>query len=328
MKKLIAVITLLALVLTAACSSGTGTPASDSKDSAPEGRIVCTVFPQYDWVRNIIGEDSGLELTMLLDSGVDLHSFQPTAADVMTISGADMFIYVGGNSDKWVDDTLSASVEGDIKTIDLMEALGGMAKEEKVVEGMQAEEEEEDEAEGPEYDEHIWLSVKNAVKLCGVICDGLCGLYPDKAETFRANCAAYCAKLTDLDEDFTAKIAGVKNKTVLFCDRYPFMYLTDDYGIDYYAAFVGCSAESNASFKTISFLAGKVNELELDTVFVTESPVADIASTVLEASGRENVEIRALDSMQSVTKEILESGEDYYSAMKSNFDILAEVLAQ
>ena len=293
-------------------------------------RIVATIFPEYDWVRQIIGTDDGenTELILLLDNGVDLHSYQPTVDDIIKITNCDMFIYVGGESDKWVDDALAQSKNKDMVAIDLLDVLGDSLREEELVEGMEAEEEEdgEDEEEGPEYDEHVWLSLRNAAVLCRYISDKLCGIDPENAGRYKANTEAYIEKLNELDARYQETVDAAPVKTLVFGDRFPFRYMTEDYGLDYYAAFLGCSAESEASFGTIVTLAGKVDELGLHSVMQIESSDGSIARTVRDNTQSKDQAIRMLDSMQSTTSDDVKSGVTYLSIMENNLAVLREAL--
>jgi len=235
MKKIICLflccILLLGLTACAHEPSGEG-------DARGKLNIICTIFPQYDWTRQILGNEAeNAELTMLLDNGVDLHSYQPTADDIVKVSGCDLFIYVGGESDAWVDDALKEAVNKNMIVLNLMDILGERAKAEETVEGMQAEEEEGEAGEEPEYDEHVWLSLRNASVFCDAIAGALATLDPGNAETYRANCEAYIEKLGALDAGYESAVQNAKLKTVLFADRFPFRYLADDYGLTYYAAF-------------------------------------------------------------------------------------------
>ena len=295
-------------------------------------KVVATTFPLYDWTRRVIGDNDGVELTMLLDSGVDLHSFNPTAADIMRIATCDLFIYVGGESDEWVEDAEKQVINADMVSINLMEALGEAAKEEEAVEGMEEEEHEhehaheDEEEEEVEYDEHIWLSVRNAALFTQVIADALAEKLPEKAESFRANAAAYIEKLNDLDARFTELTANAACKTVLFGDRFPFRYFVDDYGLSYYAAFKGCSAESEASFETVVFLAGKVDELGLPAVLTIEGTNHRIAETIVSSTKTKDQKILAVDSMQSVTAGDVKNGADYLAIMEKNLEVFREAL--
>ena len=325
------------------------TTAASSAESSAEAsgkklKIVATIFPEYDWVRQILGDEAkNAELTLLLDNGVDLHSYQPTADDIAKISECDLFIYVGGESDGWVKDALKEGKNPDRKVINLLEALGNNTKEEEVVEGMQAEEEEHEstaagesaaagesseaeEEEGPEYDEHVWLSLRNARELCETIAEDLKSLDSAHASVYDANLKKYEGELDALDQQYQQAVNAAGNKTLLFGDRFPFRYLVDDYGIKYYAAFVGCSAETEASFETVSFLAKKMDELGLKHVMTIEGPDKKIAATVIENTKDKNQDVLALNSMQSVTTKDIEGGETYLGVMQQNLEVLKKAL--
>ena len=323
------------LLLAAGILGGCGKAASSSAP-APSAlqsgnkplKIVTTIFPEYDWVREILGDKADhAEVTMLLDNGVDLHSYQPTADDIIKISDCDLFIYVGGESDGWVEDALKEATNQNMKVINLLDVLGEQVKEEEVVEGMEGEEEEEaDEEEGPEYDEHVWLSVKNAGTLCNAITDALEEIDPANKDAYATNAASYLEKLAALDGEYQTVVDNAARKTVLFGDRFPFRYLVDDYGLSYYAAFAGCSAETEASFETISFLAGKVDELGLPCVLTIEGAQHKIAETIVQNTAEKNQSILTLDSMQSTTSTDVANGTTYLSVMESNLDVLKQAL--
>ena len=311
-------------------------------------KIVTTIFPEYDWVKEIAGDKAkDSEITMLLGNGVDLHSYQPSIQDIAKISTADIFIYVGGESDDWVEDDLKNAQNKNMKVINLMEVLGDKVKEEEIIEGMQAEEEEDehhhndedhdheaeehhhhhhDDEEELEYDEHVWLSVRNAKLLCGEICNALCEKDAKNAAAYKANYAAYAAKLDKLDSDFAAAVKNGKTNTLLFGDRFPFRYFVDDYDLKYYAAFVGCSAETEASFETIVFLAGKVDELKLNNVCQIESGNGKIARTIIQSSKNKNAKVLTFDSLQSTTSKDVKKGATYLSLMQKNLEVLKEAL--
>lgn len=310
-----------------ACDNKNSNQTSTSKDQL---KIVTTIFPEYDWVREILGDKTEhAELTMLLDNGVDLHSYQPTAEDIMKISGCDLFIYVGGESDEWVEDALAEATNKNMKVINLLDVLGDKVKEEELVEGMESEEEEEGqerEEEGPEYDEHVWLSLKNAQTLVTAIADIMAEIDSENASTYKENATDYNKKLAELDAKYEQLVDSARTKTLLFGDRYPFRYLSDDYGLDYYAAFVGCSAETEASFETIIFLANKVNELGLDTILTIESSDGKIAKTIAENTKDKKKQILVLDSMQSTTSKDVKGGTTYLSVMENNLSVLEKAL--
>ncbi|WP_411703333.1 metal ABC transporter substrate-binding protein [Faecalibacterium prausnitzii] len=278
-------------------------------------------------MREILGDKADhAEVTMLLDNGVDLHSYQPTADDIIKISDCDLFIYVGGESDGWVEDALKEATNKEMQVINLLDVLGEQVKEEEVVEGMEAEEEESEDENEPEYDEHVWLSLKNAETLCNAITDALEEIDPANKDAYAANAASYLEKLAALDGEYQTVADNAARKTVLFGDRFPFRYLVDDYGLSYYAAFAGCSAETEASFETISFLAGKVDELRLPCVLTIEGAQHKIAETIVQNTAEKNQSILTLDSMQSTTSTDVANGTTYLSVMESNLDVLKQAL--
>lgn len=327
MKKLIACL-LAGLMMTGALTACSGTNAKTSQHD--KLRVVCTIFPEYDWVREIMGshgDDS--EITMLLDNGVDLHSYQPTADDIIKISSCDMFIYVGGESDQWVEDALKEATNKNMVVVNLLDVLGDTVKEEEVVEGMEAEDEEhaqEVDEEGPEYDEHVWLSLKNAKTFCNYIASKLGEIDSANAGDYSVNAYAYGKKLDELDKSYQQTVDSAKQNSVLFGDRFPFRYLADDYGLTYYAAFVGCSAETEASFKTIAFLSKKVDELGIGSVLTIEGAKHKIAETIVQNTTGKDQAVRSMDSMQSITSKDVENGTTYLSIMQTNLEVLKEAL--
>ena len=515
--------------------SGNGTTGDAVKsESDGELKIVTTIFPEYDWVKTILGDKAeNSELTLLLDNGVDLHSYQPTAEDIVKIKECDMFVYVGGESDEWVEDVLEASENKDMVVINLLDVLGDSVKEEEIVEGMEHEHEhehskevstfedsevqdrelsdwegdwqsayplvldgsldkawehkaeegdmtaaeykdyytkgyktdytaisihdnkisftdnkgnvtesaykyngfyiqnwstetkaamyrfeaEDKEAGAPIYiefndhiiepsdaehfhirmsnesydaivdpegnwptffdaslspegvcdevighgkheddededdeehedadhedadheeheheegeeekDEHVWLSLKNASVLCEEIATQLGTIDEANKDFYKSNYEAYKKELDDLDAEYQAAVEAGDKDTILFGDRFPFRYMVDDYGLKYYAAFAGCSAESEASFDTVIFLAGKVDELGLPAIMTIEGDDHKIAETVQENTKSKDQKILTLDSLQSTTSKDIENGTTYLSVMKSNLDVLKEAL--
>ena len=323
---------MIALMLAFAMSAGLFAACSAENAVSDDGKIsvVATIFPEYDWASNIIGDlKNNYDLTLLLDNGVDLHSYQPTTEDIMKISTCDLFIYVGGESDAWVSDALTEAVNKDMKVINLMDVLGSSVQEEKIVPGMQEETEDSEESQETndiEYDEHVWLSLRNASVICGAIKDALCAVDPANADVYGSNCDSYRGKLEDLDSRYAESISADKFDTLVFADRFPFRYLTDDYNIKYYTAFVGCSAETEADFATVIFLAGKIDELGLGCIMTIDNSDGKIAQTVSENAGTKNLKILTLDSMQSTTSEDISSGTTYLSIMESNLAVLNEAL--
>ena len=298
--------------------------------------IVTTIFPVYDWVREIVGGNDCADITMLLDSGVDLHSYQPTAQDILKVATCDVFVYVGGESDEWVEDALAEAVNPGMVVVNLLEAMGEDVKLEEIVEGMEhdhehdedEEEEEHDHEHEEEVDEHVWLSLRNARKLVKALADALGEADPVNAGRYAANADAYMEKLAALDAEYTDACKTADFDTVLFGDRFPFRYLADDYGLNYYAAFTGCSAESEASFETVAFLAGKVDELGLSTVLTIEGDNHRIAETIVENTREKNARVLAMDSLQATTGEDVKNGATYLGAMEANLDVLKQALTK
>ena len=322
---------ILSLILACTASlgvlTGCGSTPLTEKDSG-KLKVVTTIFPEYDWVRQILGDKADdADITMLLDNGVDLHSYQPTADDVIKIADCDLFIYVGGESDGWVDDALAGASNQDRKVINLLDVLGAQVKEEETVEGMETEEEDADaDADDPEYDEHVWLSLKNAETLCEAIANALEELDAQNKDTYAANLTAYTDQLAALDAAYQTAVDTGKRKTVLFGDRFPFRYLVDDYGLSYYAAFAGCSAESEASFETVSFLAKKVDALALPCVLTIEGKQHKIAETIVQNTKAKNQPILTVDSMQATTSEDVANGTTYLGVMENNLGVLKQAL--
>ncbi|MBO4767795.1 MAG: zinc ABC transporter substrate-binding protein [Lachnospiraceae bacterium] len=349
MKKILAII--LTVALTVCCF----TACSGEKKDDGKLHIVTTIFPEYDWVKNVLGENPAeAEVVMLLDNGVDLHSYQPTVDDIMKVASCDLFIYVGGESDGWVKDALAQATNKNMIVINLLEVLGDKVKEEEIVEGMEHEHDHDhedgdhddddhdhDHEDGDheehdhdhehedgevEYDEHVWLSLRNAETLVKAISQAVEKLDSANAEAYRKNTEAYVGKLRALDERYKTAVAGAANKTLLFGDRFPFRYLTDDYGLKYYAAFVGCSAETEASFETIKFLTGKVDELGLSAVMTIEGANHKIAETIVANTQAKNQKILQLNSLQSTTSEDVKKGATYLSVMEANLAVLTDAL--
>lgn len=331
---------------------------SIEKGNSNKISIVCTTFPQYDWVKNILGEEAErFNVTLLLDNGVDMHSYQPAVKDIATAGSSDLFIYVGGESDTWVEDALKEAKNKDLKAINLMETLGNSVKEEEVVEGMREEREslghsheksskekqeqtqkeshensqeingqKEAADEEPEYDEHIWLSIRNAEIMVKNIEKAIEQLDSDNAKVYQTNAENYIKKLDTLDKQYANTIQNAKYKAILFGDRFPFRYMADDYDLKYYAAFAGCSAETMAGFETVTFLAKKADELRLPVILTIENSDGRIAEAVKSNTTKKNQKILAMNSLQSVTKEQIADGITYLQVMQENLSVLSEAL--
>lgn len=281
--------------------------------------VVAVIFPEYDWVRQIIGPESPVQLHLLVDDGVDPHSFQPSVGDMVTVSECDLLIYGGGESDRWLEDVLKEPANQGKRTIALLPLLGEQAHTEEIIAGMDADEDE------GEADEHVWLSLRNAALFCTAITQELSQLDPEHSQTYQANLNAYLEKLRALDEAYRQTVQAGSKDTIVVCDRFPYRYLTEDYGLHYYAAFPGCSAETGASFETVIFLADRVRELDLNALIVTETSDGRLAQTVAANAGRNDMDTLTLDSMQSVSLQQA-AKLDYLSVMEQNRQVLAQAL--
>ena len=293
--------------------------ACKNQETSSKISIVCTIFPEYDWVNNILGDNKdNFNVKLLMATGADLHSFRPSVEEIATVAMCDLFIYVGGESDDWVTKALANSVNENMITINLLEVLGENAKLEEEKEGMQSESGEEAEEDG-ELDEHVWLSLKNAQIFVSEIANKISALDQSNAEIYSQNASEYNGELSSLDAKYAQAVAAGSTKTLIFGDRFPFRYLVDDYNLNYYAAFKGCSAETEASFETITFLAQKVDELNIKYIFILEDSSADIASTIIANTTSKNQQTIRINSLQGVTTSGYQS---YLAAMKTNLEAI------
>lgn len=319
-KKMLAMV-VTGMCLLSGCAVGRVPDADDSRL-----HIVCTTFPQYDWVRNLVrGNEENFLLTLLTDKGGDLHNFQPSALDIANVSDCDMFVYVGGESDVWVDDALAEAVNSDMRVINMMEVVSGNLVEEEHLESFEHMGHEH-EGHAAEYDEHIWLSLRNAGMIVAEMTAKLVELDGANASLYEKNCAAYLAELDALDRQYTKIVEESRNDTLLFADRFPFRYFVEDYGIKYYAAFEGCSAETEASFGTVAFLAGKLDELGTGAVIVLDGSDDRLAQVLIENTEKKNQKILVLNSLQSVSRKDIKAGLSYLSAMEDNRNVLGQAL--
>lgn len=319
LKKFNIVLVLLALVCLSGCDGNIG------KNDGDKIKVVCTTFPQYDWVREIAGENIENIDLILLGGGADLHSYQPSTGDVVTISDCDIFIYVGGMSDNWVDDVLRQASNKDMIVINMMDILSDKLYEEEHDHDAEHNHEEDDLIE---YDEHVWLSIKNAIVICEEIRDALVST-DDSSESkqlYEDNCKTYIEELELMDKEYKNVVDNAKYDTLLFGDRFPFIYMVEDYDLNYYAAFLGCSSDSEASIETIAFLAGKMDELELPAILVVDGSTTDLAKTIAESTKNKNYPILEMDSLQIVTEDEMNNGKNYIDTMKANLDVLRQAL--
>lgn len=314
-KRIFSILMIAALCLSLLAGCGTAGGGDDGKL-----HIICTIFPQYDWTREVLGERiDDVKLTLLMDNGADLHNYQSTTDDMIQIAACDLFLYNGGTSDSWAADALKNPTNPDRQVVGFMEALHLLEEE-------QCELDHDHEKHDHAVDEHFWLSLRLAMQGVDLIAEKLAMIDPDHAEVYRTNSAAYQEKLMNLDKGILEDLSTAKRNTLLFADRFPFEYMTKDYGIETFAAFSGCSAETEASFETIAMLSGKVEEKQLPAVMVIESGDQTIAKTVIANTKTKDQKILVLDSLQSVTKKRMEAGETYYSIMEKNRSVLYEAL--
>ena len=329
MKRIITLFLTLALTLSlAACA------APDEKADDGRLQIVATLFPYYDFARAIAGGRA--DVTLLLSPGREAHSFEPTPLDAVTISEADVFLYNGGEGEYWVEEMLDAAGEHiavKARMMDYVDALG-----EEFSEGMQGADEhdhdhdhsdhdhdggEEHDSDEIEYDEHIWTSPKNAAILCRAVCDAICKADPANEDFYRANCADYCAQLEELDARFSALCESAPRKLLIFADRFPMLYFCREYGLDYRAAFHGCSGDTEPSLATIKFLIDKVENENIPVVYTIDFGTKKVAAVVSECTG---AAIETIYSMQTVSRTDFDAGETYLTLMERNFEALRKGL--
>ena len=301
-------------------------------------QIVATLFPYYDFARAIVGDRA--DVTLLLSPGREAHSFEPTPLDAVTISESDVFLYNGGEGEYWVDSMLDAAGENIAVIARMMDYVDAL--DEEYVEGMQGadghdhdhehgshddhghdHEEDEHDSDEVEYDEHIWTSPKNAVVLCRAVCDAICRADAENAAFYRANCENYCAQLEDLDARFSALCESAPRRLLIFADRFPMLYFCREYGLDYRAAFHGCSGDTEPSLATIKFLIDKVEDENIPVVYTIDFGTKKVAAVVSECTG---AAIETLYSMQTVSRADFDAGETYLTLMERNFEALRKGL--
>ena len=350
----LSILVAIMMVLGCAKKESTGSSEAESGSSVTESSsvaesnseetkklsIVTTIFPAYDWVKQVVGDNKNVEISFLIDKGVDLHSYQASAADIAKITDSDLFVYVGGDSDDWAEDIIKENPN--LNYINMVDSIGEAALAEELVEGMQDEEEHDHEGEEhaheegehaheegehedgeEEIDEHVWLSIKNAETVVSAIEAKLAEIDPDNKAEYEKNANDYLAKLDELDKEYKDTLSSIQNKTIIVGDRFPFRYLVNEYGIKYYAAFKGCDAGSEASFETVKFLANKMDELNMTDIFIIDGSKGDLAKTIVDNTKDKNAKVLVLDSMQSTKSS---DNASYLDIMKKNLEVLKEVL--
>ena len=300
-----------------------------AKPKNAEGKlsVVSLIFPSWDFVRVIAGDR--VNLVMLLPPGAESHSYEPSPRDIIAIKNSDLFIYSGGESTKWADRILESLddsgeiLNGRMKLLKLMDLVHTV--EEEIVEGMEDDEGDDDKGENKyyAYDEHVWTSPGNAKAIALAICESLCALDPANEEFFRRNTAEYVASLDELDASFRAVVKDAKRNVIIFGDRFPFRYLADAYGLKYFAAFPGCSAEAEPSAATVAFLINKVKDENIPVVFHIELSNEKMADAIAEAAGAGKL---LLHSCHTVTRKEFENGANYLDLQKANVEHLREAL--
>lgn len=279
--------------------------------------IVVTNFSSYDFVRAILGDTDSIELEMLISPGSEIHHYEPSPKDIKNIINSKLFIYVGGESDEWIDDILNDINKNKTSLIKLMDLVD--LKEEEIIEGMESEEEEEE----AEYDEHIWTSPKNAIIIINYLKEKIIKIDPDNKEKYEDNAEKYINELIEIDNEFRTIVVNSKRKEVVFGDRFPLIYFTDEYNLSYYAAFPGCSEQTEASAKTISYLVNKVKDNNIPVVFKIELSNGNIANTIAEET---NAKVLTFNTAHNISLKDFNKGITYVDIMRSNIEALKEAL--
>lgn len=314
MKRFIPILLTLSLCL-ALC--GCGGAAAEPEKTSDQLQIVATVFPAYDFSRQIAGERAAV--TLLIPPGAEVHSFEPTAKDMVRIQNADLLVCNGGESEEWLEQLLEGQ-DAPLHMLSMLDCVDAL--EEEVVEGMQ-EADEDAEEEGPEYDEHVWTSPVNAQHICRALADSLSQVDPEGAGVYQANCDAYCEKLQVLDEAFRQVVDGAARHTVIFADRFPARYFVEEYGLDYYAAFPGCAEDTEPAAGTVAFLIDKLREEKIPAVFYIEFSNEKMADIICEDTGCKKL---LFHSCHSISADDLKAGVGYLELMQNNVTTLGEAL--
>lgn len=281
--------------------------------------VVATIFPQYDFLRQIGGDN--INLKMLLKPGAESHSFEPTPHDIKNIENSDLFVYVGGDSDSWIDDILDSVNTKKTTVVSLMDCVS--TKEEESVEGMMPDGDDADTSGEPEYDEHVWTSPKNAEAIVQKLSDKLCSLDPKHAGEYQENTKKYLSKLEKLDQEFRDIVNNAKRKEIIVGDRFPFRYFADEYGLNYFAAFPGCSTDTEASADTMAFLIDKVKEDKIPVVFHIELSNQQVCNAICEQTGAKS---ELLNAVHNISADDYASGVTYINLMEHNVEVLKEAL--
>lgn len=317
---------LMAVILAAGIAAAAATGCGVKQEEPDDGKlkIVTTIFPQYDFVRAIAGGTGAVNVRMLLSPGEEVHSYEPTPLDIKEIQNCDLFIYVGAENDVWVDRILENMGDKRPETLRLVDLTETVAEES--VEGMMEEKgHDHEESREEEADEHVWTSPVKAAEITEAIAQKMAELDPANADDYLANAQDYEAKILDLDAQFRQIAENAERKILVFGDRFPIRYFAEGYGLDYFAAFSGCSSESEPSASTLAFLIDKVREEQIPVVFSIEFSNGNIARAICESTGAVQ---RTYNSCHNVTKEQMENGATYVSLMSENLETIREALGE
>ena len=293
-----------------------GCAATKPESTAPRLRIVCTAFPQYDFLRALTAGAQGVKLSMLLKPGQESHDYDPSSQDILAIHGADMFVYGGGESDSWIEGVLSTVDTADKTVAAMMDMVQPLVEE--------LHDGETHEGHNHEYDEHVWTSPKNARVIAARLCDLLCERDAAQAELYRANGAAYAEKLTALDDAFTALVAGAARRTIVVADRFPILYFCKAYGLSYHAAFSGCAASVEPSSQSVQALIDAVKSEQIAVIFKMELSAGQVAQTVADNTG---CRVETFYACHNVSADDFAAGVTYLSLMQENYTVLKEALS-
>lgn len=318
MKKVLKI--MVALVMVFSIAGLTGCNKNDKNIKNDKLTIITTSFPGYDFARAITKDNDNAEVKMLLKPGAEMHDFEPTPQDIKDIKNSDIFIYVGGDSDEWIEDVLDNIDTDKTKIVKLMDLVDTVPED--VIEGMEEHEEDEEEEE-VEYDEHVWTSPINAITITNKLKDEVVKIDKDNKELYEKNASNYVNELTDIDNEIKDIVKNGKRKEIVFGDRFPLRYFVDSYGLSYYAAFPGCSEQTEASAKTISFLINKVKEDKIPVVFHIELSKGKIANAIAKETG---VKVLEFKTAHNISQKDFDAGVTYVDIMKDNIKVLKEAL--
>lgn len=307
------------MLLSVSCAGGSERDTGDLD-------IVCTIFPQYDLARSIAGDVPNVNLKLLLGAGQDSHDYDPSSADIAAVHSCDIFIYVGGESDVWVENMLRSAELPESSIISLMDIAEPITA--KTPEGAEADEHDHEHEHGAlehvEYDEHIWTSPVNAMKISEAIADAMCEQMSENTDTFRANADKLRGELTELDSDIRALASSVDSPSIVVADRFPLLYFCNEYGISYSAAFSGCAASTEPSSKTVQYLINKVSSENIPVIFKLDMSTGNVAQTIADATG---ARVMTLWSCHTVSADDFAAGITYTELMRRNLAALTEAFA-